>query len=180
MTGAVPVRDYAGAAIVFSVAAILASFVILSPLDTGRPGFRWTETLFRNAQYIGVAGVSAAVSSYLLRPVARRLAAHQYFLRPFIMGCAVVVVAHLLFGLIVSPILEGSSALTRDDYRFEIQRFFAGVYLLSVGGLFACVITVPVGILAAYCVEIVGWIREDACRRRNSVPMPDDQAGAAE
>ena len=164
MAAAAPTRDYAGAVFIFSAAAILASFIILPRPDP----------------LIASAGLSAAISCYLLRPVARKLAAHQYFLRPFIMGCAVVLLAHLLFGLIAAPVSELWDLLTDERYSFEISRALSMLVLLSSAGLVVWFITVPIGILAAYCVEVIGWIREDASRRRNGVPMPDDQAGAAE
>ena len=159
MAVAAPVRDYAGAVLIFSAAAIFAGCIILSPFDSGHPGFTSLLTLSRNALFIGGAGASAAVASRLLRPLAHRLAAHQYFLRPIVMGLAVVAMAHLQFGLIVSPPGAVLAMLAQSDYHFEVRKFIGGVLLLSY-------ITLPAGILAAYCVEIVGWIREDAARRR--------------
>jgi hypothetical protein len=177
---AVPTRDYAGAAIIFSVAAIVASYIVLSPLENLSFGQESSRAIFRDWTFVASAGLSAALSCHFLRPVARYLTGHQYFLRPFILGCLVVIVAHLLFGMIVSPVFEISKALTRDDYRFVADNFFIGAYLLSVGGLFAWFITVPIGILAAYCVEVAGWLREDARDRRSRSQGGGDQAKAVE
>jgi hypothetical protein len=150
MVEAVPTRDYAGAAVIFSAAAAFASLIILSGPDL----------------LVASAGLSAAVSSYFLRPIARKLAAHQYFLRPFIMGCAIVLLSHLLLGLIAVPVSELGGLLTDERCRFEVSEALSMSVLLISAGLFVWFITVPIGILAAYCVEVVGWVREDARDRR--------------
>lgn len=166
MAEAAPTRDYAGAVIIFSAAAIFASFIILSPFESPISGQRSLGALLQDWSFAAAAGLSAALSCYFLRPVARKLAAHQYFLRPFIMGCTVVLLAHLLFGLIAVPVSELWGLLTGERYRFEASKAFGMSVLLSSAGLFVWFITVPIGVLAAYCVETVGWVREEAHERR--------------
>ena len=59
--------------------------------------------------------------------------------------------------------------MTEEHYRFKVQGLLGFVAILSYGGfLFTWFITVPTGILAAYCVEIVGWVREDARNQRRN------------
>ena len=169
---AVPSRDYAGAAILFSVAAVAASYIVLSPFEPFLSGSRRTEALFRDFTLIGSAGVSAALSCRLLRPLAGRLARHQYFLCPLTMGCLVVGGAHLLLGIVSGAVftlwrfLGPSGKVALGDFGIEVEQFFFSVLLLSLGSFFAWFVTFPAGVLAAYCVEVFGWLREDARNRQ--------------
>jgi hypothetical protein len=164
---AAPPRDYVGAAILFSVAAIAASYIYLSPFETPFSGSRRAVDLLKDFTLIGSAGVSAALSCRLLRPLARRLARHQYLLRPLTMGFLVVLVAHLLLGVVASSLFLllsvlplGANTLVPVDQGFEVGRFFGSILLMGIGGfVLASFATVPAGILAAYCVEVFGGWR---------------------
>jgi hypothetical protein len=102
------------------------------------------------------------------------------------MGCFVVVGAHLLFGIIASPLLTlwrflgPSSAVGLGDFGFEANQLFVLAYLLSLGGFFTWFVTFPAGILAAYCVEVLGWLREDAQIRRQREQVAGDQSEVVE
>ena len=177
---AAPAHDYAGAEYVFAVSAVLASLVVVFPPD----GSEWTGNLPLKSTYCGIAGVSAAVSSRLLGPLARRLVAHQYFFRPVVVGTLVVVLAHALFGLIFALLAELWSALADQPYQFDAQRLLMiGVGLSSFGFVFLSYITLPAGILAAYCVEILGWYREGDFDQRSTLtanPKVSEEAKAVE
>jgi hypothetical protein len=66
------------------------------------------------------------------------------------------------------------------DFGFEVDQLFILAYLLSLGGLITWFVTFPASILAAYCVEVLGWLREDAHIRRQREQLTGDRSEVVE
>ena len=175
MAVAAPKVAYWGAASIYAATAAIASFAVLWLPDPADSSMMWMRGPHTNLLCSAAAAVSAAAASLLLHPLFRRLAAHRFFLRPIILGLLVAIVAHVLFPLTTAFSLEVWAALTRGFSGREIERFWAGVFIVgSLGFIIAFSVTLPLGVLAAYCVEILDWSCGVAQMRRQRNQPPDD------
>ncbi len=150
-------------ALVYAAAGAFSSFTFLWLLESSDHISIWAKDPLIYLLCSGVATISAVAASLLLRPLFRRLAAHRYFRRPIALGLSVTIVAYLLFVPIAVLSFEVRLALTQEHYHFETLGFLGTTVSMGYFGfIFTSFITLPLGVLAAYCVEILDWFCGDS------------------